>query len=186
VLVPQLGIIFDEGSLAQYVYAIDSGAVIELKGQKSHEGHLVSLCNSGDVFGIRVSSTLPPQHSVRAMALTSARVRVMRREVFMEHVMQNPDIFIALSVSLSKRQLFTHCLQDSCSGASLREHVEYVLNSIATAYGIDHNHAAVAVPESLLVELVGCPQRLLDSYLQKLVIDGTIDMDQEGVRLRVG
>lgn len=186
ILVPHLGTIFDEGVPAQFVYVVTSGAVIELKGEKSHEGHLVSLCRYGDVFGIRALSTLTPMHSVRAIALTRARVLVMHRDVFMGHVMQNPDLFIALSVSLSKRQHFAQSLQDSCSGASLREHVEYVLNSIATAYGMDREHSSVAVPEALLVELVGCPQRLLDTYIQKLVLDGTIDVDKEGVRLRVG
>ncbi len=176
--------LFTESDQALFVYVITDGAVIELKGDHSHDGHLVSLCKRGDVFGIRVNSTLDATHSVRAMTLTQTTLRVMSREHFMQLVMQSPDLFIALSVCLSKRQHFAQSLQDSCSGSSLRAHVEYILSAVATMYGMDHDLASVAVPEDVLVEMVGCPLPLLETYLQRLVMDGTISVDMEGVRLR--
>jgi CRP-like cAMP-binding protein len=182
--VPRFSTLFSETDRALFVYVIVKGAVIELKGDRSHEGHLVSLCKHGDVFGIRVSSTNEATHSVRAMALTNTVVRIMSRERFMQLVMQSPDLFIALSVCLSKRQHFAQTLEDSCSGSSLRDHVEYVLSAVAAVYGMDRDHAAIAIPEPLLVEMVGCPQPLLDAYLQRLIVDGTVDVDVEGVRLR--
>lgn len=176
--------LFTESDQALFVYVITEGAMIELKGDHSHDGHLVSLCKRGDVFGIRVNSTVDATHSVRAMALTDATLRVMSRERFMQLVMQSPDLFIALSVCLSKRLHFAQSLQDSCSGTSLRAHVEYILSAVANEYGMNHDHAAVAVPEAVLVEMVGCPQPLLETYLLRLVMDGTISVDAEGVRLR--
>gem|GEM_PF-2673200 len=184
VQVHRFSTLFTEGDRALFVYVMTGGAVIELKGDQSHDGHLVSLCKRGDVFGIRVNSTVDATHTVRAMALTIATLRVMSRERFMQLVMQSPDLFIALSVCLSKRQHFTQTLQDSCNGSSLRAHVEYILSAVATEYGMDHDHAAVAVPESVLMEMVGCPQPLLETYLQRLVVDGIISVDVEGVRLR--
>lgn len=182
--VQQFTTLFTEQDSAEFVYVVTEGAVIELKGEHTHDGHLVSLCKYGDIFGIRVSSTMNAVHSVRAMALTNVVMRVMRRERFMGLVMQNPDLFIALSVCLSRRQHFAQSLQDSCSGTSLREHVEYVLNAVADTYGMSNDHSTVPIPEALLVEMVGCPLPILDAYLKRLVVDGTIDVDVEGVRLR--
>lgn len=182
--IPRFATVFNEGDTASFVYVIVDGAVIELKGDRSHGGHLVTLCKRGDIIGIRVQSTLNSTHTVRAVTLTPATIRVMKRDRFMQAITKHPDLFTALSICLSKRQRFTQLLEDSCSGSSLRAHLEYILGEVARTYGMDQHHAAVPVPEDVLVEMVGCPKPLLDTYLKYLISNGTVDIDQEGIRLR--
>ncbi len=175
--------LFAPGSVADRVYLVEEGALVETRSDKEGASHAVGLLGPGSIVGARMTSAGGGLHEVRATALTPSVVRSLDRESFLHEALKHPDLASALLRDLAHRTEIARRLTDSCHQTSTGKHVLDLLEVVETTFDGTHSQE-FGVPMALLERMSGCPWVMVRRALGELREQGLVEVNASSVRLR--
>lgn len=175
--------LFVPGSVADRVYLLEEGAIVETRSEKEGASHAVGLLGPGSIIGARMTSAGGGLHEVRATALVPSTVRSIERDSFLHEALKHPELSSALLRDLAHRTEIARRLTDSCHQTSTGRHVLDLLQVVETTFDGVPGHE-VSVPMALLERMSGCPWVMVRRALGELREQGLVEVNASSVRLR--
>ncbi len=175
--------LFAPGSVANRVYLVEEGAIVETRSDKEGASHAVGLLGPGSIVGARMTSAGGGLHEVRATALTPSVVRSLDRESFLHEALKHPELSSALLRDLAHRTEIARRLTDSCHQTSTGKHVLDLLEVVETTFDGTRDQQ-FGVPMALLERMSGCPWVMVRRALGELREQGLVEVNASSVRLR--
>lgn len=175
--------LFAPGSVADRVYLVEEGALVETRSDKEGASHAVGLLGPGSIVGARMTSAGGGLHEVRATALSPSVVRSLNRETFLHEALKHPELSSALLRDLAHRTEIARRLTDSCHQTSTGKHVLDLLEVVETTLDGTRDQQ-FGVPMALLERMSGCPWVMVRRALGELREQGLVEVNASSVRLR--
>lgn len=174
--------LFSPGEIADRVFLVEEGALVETRADKEGASHAVGLLGPGSIIGIRMTSAGGALHEVRATALAPSIVRSIERDVFLHEALKHPELSSALLRDFAHRTEITRRLTDACHQSTTGKHVLDLLAAVESTFGRDHDET-IGVPPALLERMSGCPWVMVRRALGELRDQGLVIVDASGVHL---